>query len=742
MTEKATSVKEVVNKFITKSKGKLEDAHIVLAISLAADKCEREGEEHLLNNIEIQNMLFQKRVGLESILEKEEIELLHNNYIEVIETCFDIMANSSKYASEYSQPTSLTQFCSELVQFPKGSIVYNPFAGIGNYALSNPGCHFFGEELAQNVYFLLTINLLAHNVANDYKLGDSFETLSTIRPFNGIIATPPFNVKGAEYNEFSFVQKAFEKMEDGGKMLMVFPQNVCYGSNAEFSLRKYLIDNRYLTHLITLPAGIMRINSVQVCVLVAEKCNHDSILIVDASSYLSKKDKKSGTEFMYKDLLSDIKMENQFCCKRFTFEEVSNDTYDLRPSRLLWEIPEVENPKYIGELVTVVSKSRVHTSDTVYKVDGLSTDWLKCSLACNIVSDRYSNNTVQTTDNMIIVGFNNGSISIGRIEKNDIGKRIALPSTYLAFKVTSPLIDIKYLCYILLGSLVAEQVQAYSKGSAIKYVSKDDFTQITIPVPSIEEQLRVIQNSEAAYIQQQDIAQVGSDLGHMLGTPFSKISFALMMLEESQTLSDEDRKNVESIKEIFDYANRLVKINGNVDIKSLERSEVCLSEFIQKYINSWMNFGSETFKVEFDADDNAKTALVMANEDALSIMFDCLFDNAHRHGFGKIYNPNNLVSVSILSILQDNKPYLKLRVGNNGIPMPKGFELKDYIARGRYISGSGRSGLGGHHVNSVIESMDGQFTSLLSVPEWTMFEFIIPQVLEGSIDRSKFIAYE
>ena len=55
------------------------------------------------------------------------------------------------------------------------------------------------------------------------------------------------------------------------------------------------------------------------------------------------------------------------------------------------------------------------------------------------------------------------------------------------------------------------------------------------------------------------------------------------------------------------------------------------------------------------------------------------------------------------------------------------------------MSGSGRSGLGGYHVNAVVESMGGEIDSLISISDWTAFEFLIPQVATDSIDTSKFL---
>ena len=132
-------------------------------------------------------------------------------------------------------------------------------------------------------------------------------------------------------------------------------------------------------------------------------------------------------------------------------------------------------------------------------------------------------------------------------------------------------------------------------------------------------------------------------------------------------------------------------------------------------------------------------AKVLANSDALMIMFDCLFDNANRHGFHKTKAPDNELAIVLLSVIKNEEPCLMMRVGNNGAPLDKDFTLNDYITRGRFKSDSGRSDLGGYHVNAVVQSMDGEMCPIISSLEWTAFEFRIPIVNADELGKSKFL---
>lgn len=736
----SSEVKDVIWGFFQNTRTNITDANLHLAIALSLYKWELEGVKHeFLLNQDFVRKVMGECIDIKDYLSKGEIRLLMDHYLEVVDYCLHIVDFAPKSSGVYFQPVSLTRFCSQLANFPKGSRIYNPFAGIGTYAIENPDCEFFGEEINTKVYLLLLLNLLAHGRTPNYTLSDSFvDCEKKVLECDGVIATPPFNIKSV-HSEFWVSNTILANMKKGGKMLFIFPPNFCYGSHEEFELRKFLIENRYLTHVILLPSIFLPVTRIAPCVVVAEKCQHDDFLVVDGSSYLSKSIADSGDNFNYEDLFADIKAENPSCCKRIKFIEAYSSSYDLRPARLLWQMPEIENPTRLGDIVAIEGFVDMKPGDVVFNIGELSTDWLQCNLFLTEPVERIRKSVVVAKEGLVVASVAKSSLALGKVSGDVEGKKIAIGPKAFAFIVNSEKVLLPYLIQTLLGSLVTDQVQAYSKGTTINMLTRTDFLDITIPLPSLEEQQRIVKNAENAYLQQLGIAQVGSDLGHMLGTPFSKISLALLQLEESDSLSVKDRKNLQSLKEIFEYADRLVKVSGNLDIKSMERSSICLFDFIKCYIAKWDSFGSETFKVEFDADENARTARVTANEDALSIMFDCLFDNAHRHGFGKNYHPDNEVTIMILSEIHEGKPYIRLRVGNNGKPMEKGFEIKDYIARGRFVSGSGRSGLGGYHVNAVVESMGGEIDSLISIPEWTAIEFLIPQIVTGPIDTSKFI---
>lgn len=227
------------------------------------------------------------------------------------------------------------------------------------------------------------------------------------------------------------------------------------------------------------------------------------------------------------------------------------------------------------------------------------------------------------------------------------------------------------------------------------------------------------------------LKKTSSDLIHMLGTPYTRINNALDLL--SLDVDDEGLSRINYIRDNFGYIKRLIEVNG-VDFNDYPKDRIDIVEFMERYILGWENYGSKTFSIEFDSDlAFEKENAILANQTALTIMMDCLLDNANRHGFHKTNSPSNKVKIHLDYTMLGNENAVIIAVGNNGKPMPKDFSIDDYITSGKFGTDTGRSGLGGSHVYKIVSSMDGTLdfiSEAVSSAEkdewWTTFMITIP----------------
>lgn len=262
-------------------------------------------------------------------------------------------------------------------------------------------------------------------------------------------------------------------------------------------------------------------------------------------------------------------------------------------------------------------------------------------------------------------------------------------------------------------------------------------------IPSLSQQRERINNfrTEEKYLddivaskERKMLKKTSSDLIHMLGTPYTRINNALELL--ALDVNDEGKSRVEYIRDNFGYIKRLIEMNG-ANFNDYPKTKINIVKFMEQYILGWENYGSKTFSIELSCDGKfERENTILANETALSIMMDCLLDNANRHGFHKTKSPDNKVKIHLDLTTLGKEHAVIIAVGNNGRPMPKDFSIDDYITSGKFGTDTGRSGLGGSHVYKIVSSMDGtlDFTSeAVSSAEknecWTTFMITIPLTL-------------
>lgn len=262
-------------------------------------------------------------------------------------------------------------------------------------------------------------------------------------------------------------------------------------------------------------------------------------------------------------------------------------------------------------------------------------------------------------------------------------------------------------------------------------------------IPSLAQQREIIDRfrAEEKYLddivaskERKMLKKTSSDLIHMLGTPYHRIHNALDLL--SLDVDDKGKSRINYIRDNFGYIRRLIEMNG-ADFNDYQKDRIDIVKFIERYILGWENYGSKTFTIEFYCDGEfEEEGTILANETALTIMMDCLLDNANRHGFHKTKSPDNKVKIHLDRTTLGDENAVIISVGNNGKPMPKNFSIDDYITSGKFGTDTGRSGLGGSHVFKIVSTMGGTLdfiSEAVSSAEkeewWTTFMITIPLTL-------------
>ncbi len=283
----------------------------------------------------------------DDILSKEEELSLLDHYPEVIEMVINPPFDGAIYRAEYLQPEEITRYAASFFNPQKEyqqplmgeepyrvSKFYNPFSGLASYEIALPEYHFFGEELNSETWALSQIRLHAHGISSSIINKDFFSD-GKKEQYKGIITTSPFGMPGDRSIE-KVIAKLYDMLEEKGQLVMVVTPGFLFGSGrSTFETRKRLLEDKAVTDVILLPEGLFPRTSIQVALLVVEKCPHSSVHFVDASSaYRTVGKNRVFDESLLNDLIR-AQEDDSPVAMRIGFEDLLKNGCNLNPAYLI-----------------------------------------------------------------------------------------------------------------------------------------------------------------------------------------------------------------------------------------------------------------------------------------------------------------------------------------------------------------------------------------------------------------------
>lgn len=739
----------IINKFATKTGATLFSAY---RINLASSLFDYAVRYNLGMDIdadvyrEVHSILNDRILTLETILEKEECDILAKEIAAVVNDCFDFYSRSIRSSEEIeaSTPKEIIAFINELYHPNANSTVYTPFMGIGSHILQSPSdIQFVGEEISDVTWALAQINMYASSRRANIIHGDSFDELKKKDiSFDSILLMPPFGLRDDERNEYSAVIDAIEnKLKHNGCLIALLPLSFAYAHHgAAFALRKYLIDHRYLSAIMTLPPVLGGTN-IKPCLLFIEKSKQRQIGFFDFSSFSPKDDYLR--RFSYKSAIEAIEQRNSAYAKIIAYSDLRyGANLNLTPSARLYTLPQSEYPvKKLSTLIKVIRTSHIRNQQVNYLV-------------------------IEETSKEKEVGAIQEFTTIRRELRNGV---LALPSTLAFYRQPMPKFAItpefdrltevpyaapmgtefyeiinnevnkEYLEAALNSPYVLQQIDV--QGADRIFLNRIDLSEIFVPIPSREIQDKMIEQYHEKlrqryarlariYGDRAGVLDVAKDLKHMLGLPFSNVFNALASLERIVKDDPKAMKYLIQIKDNLNYSDRIIR-RDSVDFgdeHDFPKEKIFVHQFFEDYRRGWDNYGAGCFRLEiiYILGNNPEKDYIYGNPDALRIMLDALLENARRHGFRKKYRESNLVTIHLFLDDQRDDQVLTINVHNNGYPLPDDFTFEDFITAGKYASETGHSGLGGKHIFEITKSFGGEMDMPSIEDHDPTFQFYLP----------------
>lgn len=253
----------------------------------------------------------------------------------------DYNKDFGKYA-EYYTPHSIASIIAQIIA-PEGAQnvnIYDPAAGSGTLVLAlahqigEENCTIYTQDISQKSNEFLRLNLILNNLVRSLKNVVHGDTLlepqhlnrqkNGLMKFDYIVSNPPFNVDfsdnrealaGENYKERfwagvpkvpnkdknkmaiyqMFLQHIIYSLKEDGKAAVVVPTGfLTAGTGIPKSIREYIVRERMLRGVISMPSNIFATTGTNVSILFLDRANKDGkVLLMDASK-LGHKEKVDG----------------------------------------------------------------------------------------------------------------------------------------------------------------------------------------------------------------------------------------------------------------------------------------------------------------------------------------------------------------------------------------------------------------------------------------------------------------
>ncbi|TVK96557.1 N-6 DNA methylase [Shewanella algae] len=246
----------------------------------------------------------------------------------------DYNSNSGGKYAEYYTPHAVARIMAAILvpEDQKGTVrnvsCYDPSAGSGTllmnvaHAIGETRCSIYTQDISKKSSNLLRLNLILNNLVHSIPNVIEGNTLlhphhkenGGLRKFDYIVSNPPFKLDFSDFRDeldskenkdrfFAgiptipkkkvesmaiyqlFLQHIIYSLKPGGKAAVVLPTGfITAQSGIDKKIRQYLVDNKMLAGVVSMPSNIFANTGTNVSILFIDDSNKDKVVLVDASN--------------------------------------------------------------------------------------------------------------------------------------------------------------------------------------------------------------------------------------------------------------------------------------------------------------------------------------------------------------------------------------------------------------------------------------------------------------------------
>ncbi|BCV47297.1 HsdM family class I SAM-dependent methyltransferase [Shewanella algae] len=246
----------------------------------------------------------------------------------------DYNSNSGGKYAEYYTPHAVARIMAAILvpEDQQGTVrnvsCYDPSAGSGTllmnvaHAIGETRCSIYTQDISKKSSNLLRLNLILNNLVHSIPNVIEGDTLrhphhkenGYLRKFDYIVSNPPFKLDFSDFRDeldskenkdrfFAGIPKIKAKAKDKMEIYQLFLQHIIYSlkpggkaavvlptgfitaqSGIDKKIRQYLVDNKMLAGVVSMPSNIFATTGTNVSILFIDDSNKDKVVLVDASN--------------------------------------------------------------------------------------------------------------------------------------------------------------------------------------------------------------------------------------------------------------------------------------------------------------------------------------------------------------------------------------------------------------------------------------------------------------------------
>lgn len=560
------------------------------------------------------------------------------------------------------------------------------------------------------------------------------------------------NIKSRDFF-FLTTLTAFYRLKENGRLIFIAPDSFLEGGSRKLlDLRKFFVEKECISHIIKLPNSLFSHTSISGNLIVIQKSKTLKTKFIDARNFIAEvRGKQNILDFP--SLLKAINSgKSSSKIVSVNLKSLGKKDYKLNVSRYVKE--ELKLPSVKKKMLTPLHEiilpdlSNVNKTDSKYgkyiKNMDLAIDEVDFQKDFEDLEERKLNADARLLEvDCLLVSLAFKELKPTIYEKGD--SEVFFPRSYiLPLLVNLEIVDKEYLVLELQKEYVVSQLKSVRTTTGVPRVSKNDFLNIRIVVPSLSEQIKEVIIAKNALIKKKqsdfensmknfgiDIADENSFLRHQIAGTLKNVRSTLNAVQEiiekyvrkdypeilnlkrDPNLQTTFSQYIDILERDVSNIQKTVLDSGNeISLTQIDLKPFNLLEFLRNYVQELKTNAGEEYKIELNLDqeyleeNQIKTIMIEGDKVFLRRAFNNIVENAVKHGFRNVYDKKNKIEVFLMYNFENQE--VEIDFGNNGESLPENFSLEDYTRRGSSVGINAGDGTGGWYVNQVIRLHNGK----------------------------------